>query len=639
MITIRNCRLQIVRHGGWGWGFSRRELAERAIRLLPGLVAQRLAEQFPDETDLNIDEPVRLNVNLNLNELSGPVGESWEPNLFAAAAPVLAGRIDEAIRSSVLPALQAQAVARSMQQPTPVISDDTAPEALTAGPPLLTLLMNWRRRELLALLLSSLSEQILTKWHDALLPAPRNDVSRAASELRSETPPDSVSRHEIDALVVDLARFADRNGVNLSSILRCRIVAVVEAVARLDVAPEHPLLLDALELHLPVEKASNWQRASNQRDSSATHSQTDGAGMTSSRDAITSSGAHALRRIGRSEMHVESALPFLLLGPLSRIGFLETVGAALDAAGLTHLLPAIALGIAYKVLEPPARGWLRSPQALDAAAAFAGLSEAVPHSLMNELSRSAELFTSAVDAVIGHAVIDGHDPHQPLLLARVSAGLSVRTMLVDVDGMFPVCLRTETESVPEIIKFRDSALLLIDGETAVPSLLKALQEGGHRFLVNVPPTRNEAWRRIRTRGRQCWWTNDTAAPPAKLVQMGRKLRSALEIALLLAKEMLVDRPALPSTDDATLENSLTLAVSVALGQIAWSLWHDREPTDPLIALQRFSDLDARIQFNETTVRVVLPLGRRSMHLAEAGLLNDIPHVPWFGDRVVTFAKG
>jgi hypothetical protein len=69
------------------------------------------------------------------------------------------------------------------------------------------------------------------------------------------------------------------------------------------------------------------------------------------------------------------------------------------------------------------------------------------------------------------------------------------------------------------------------------------------------------------------------------------------------------------------------------------LWRTRERTDPLLALERFGDLDAVVRFDEDRVRVRLPLGKRFRDLKETGLLEDIPAVSWLGFRRVVFSGG
>ena len=88
-----------------------------------------------------------------------------------------------------------------------------------------------------------------------------------------------------------------------------------------------------------------------------------------------------------------------------------------------------------------------------------------------------------------------------------------------------------------------------------------------------------------------------------------------------------------------METSLTLAASLALGTIAWTLWREREVTDPLLALERFGDLDARVHSTAATLHVRLPLGRRFWDLRDHGLLADVHDVPWLDGRAITFGAG
>ena len=86
-------------------------------------------------------------------------------------------------------------------------------------------------------------------------------------------------------------------------------------------------------------------------------------------------------------------------------------------------------------------------------------------------------------------------------------------------------------------------------------------------------------------------------------------------------------------------HGFALATALALGMIGWTLWREREAVTPLLALQRFADLDARVSFRPDRVQVHLPLGRRFMDLKQGGLLEDIADVPWFDGRPLLFAQG
>ena len=94
------------------------------------------------------------------------------------------------------------------------------------------------------------------------------------------------------------------------------------------------------------------------------------------------------------EMPIESALPFLLIGPLARTGYLDTLAAVFAAARISDALPLFAMALAYKVLAPPKRGWLREPSR--------ALGGAIPLSLLD----TADGFTGVMDELgrIEHGV-------------------------------------------------------------------------------------------------------------------------------------------------------------------------------------------------------------------------------------------
>jgi hypothetical protein len=100
-----------------------------------------------------------------------------------------------------------------------------------------------------------------------------------------------------------------------------------------------------------------------------------------------------------------------------------------------------------------------------------------------------------------------------------------------------------------------------------------------------------------------------------------------------------DRPTAILAQGTELDRVMTGAAALALGQIGWLLWSEEEPTDPLLALARFVNLSARVQFQEEQVRVTLPMGRRSWDLMEHRLIDDISNVPWLGNRTVVFHVG
>jgi len=88
---------------------------------------------------------------------------------------------------------------------------------------------------------------------------------------------------------------------------------------------------------------------------------------------------------------------------------------------------------------------------------------------------------------------------------------------------------------------------------------------------------------------------------------------------------------------AALDETAALAAAMGLGLLAWSLWREREPVDPLLALQRLGDLDGTARLTTDALEVRPAVGRRYLDLKAHGLLADIRSVPWLGGRIVRFA--
>ena len=116
----------------------------------------------------------------------------------------------------------------------------------------------------------------------------------------------------------------------------------------------------------------------------------------------------------------------------------------------------------------------------------------------------------------------------------------------------------------------------------------------------------------------------------------RRMRPALETCSQLCTDLIARRPSVVRAGGPALDRSLTLAAAAALGDIAWRLWRRRESTNPLLSLQRFGDLSARVCFTSQTVKVIVPLGRRSSDLAAHGFLDTVEGVPWLEGRTLEF---
>jgi hypothetical protein len=338
-----------------------------------------------------------------------------------------------------------------------------------------------------------------------------------------------------------------------------------------------------------------------------------------------------------SEVAVASALPFLLLGPLTRLGYMPTLNAVLEAADLLPHMHVFATALAYKVLAPPERGWQRHPSTVLAAASFAALAAPVSEPALAAFAQHVSPHLSPLDAVLTETLTTGHNSQQPLLLYRTAPTEGL--LLVDVEGIFPIAWADGPEPFWLLLTRCPGSLLLVPQATADPLLLSQLHGAQWRFVTDAPATRHEHWRALRHPPSGRWWTNDTSTPASQLIKAAQLLADSAEETAILWHALAVQRPLIASAPHSAFDRSLTLAAALALGTIAWTLWRDREPVAPHLALTRFCDLDARVRFSRDAVRVCLPLGRRYLDLHAHGLLEDVPDVPWFDGRVLQFSGG
>jgi hypothetical protein len=328
------------------------------------------------------------------------------------------------------------------------------------------------------------------------------------------------------------------------------------------------------------------------------------------------------------ETQVWSALPFLLAGPLARVGYLDAIGPALAGAGMSDDTPLFAVALAYKVLGVTERGWRRSERDRAAAAAFAGLGAQVPDEQLAGLADRIRPALPVLDGVLALALCRGHEPAGPLLVT----GVDGRLLLVDAQGLFPIAWAENTAGLlPHWEASGRPPVLVCDGPLP-PRCLSELASAGVRFVTDVRPLRGDPVSRMpwksplwRTEGADSSWALHLPAHAGRLGDLVRAL--------------VVERRAVPLAANGDLERSLTLAAALGLGTIAWMLWRDRETPDPVLALSRFADLEASIRYEHDVVRVRVPLGRRHADLLRSGLLADVPDVVWLGGRTLTFSGG
>jgi hypothetical protein len=629
-VTIHRCTLRVIRRGGWSWGPAPRRLVETAARLLPFLLARQLEGLWPENAAGEITELPRLRLRLRLADLQAIAASLASGATRLEENPALAALEEDLAQAVALLPARLRPVRWVADDPDAHTEDATSDAPAASAPPTpLAVLLDWRGRGTLPALLRGFSEGALDRWEQALRSTAPADLPASPVAPASELPEllGAIARTlEVapdEALPAKASAAARRQRRR-----RHRLLALVEIAARTALSPASAEVRAALDRALPIVTQAPAARP--RREPPAAPQLpviVEPAPTPASAPAAPRPGA--ARRTWTAEA---LALPFLLLGPLDQIGFLDAAGAAFVAAGQEADLPAFAAGLAFKVLPPPERGWRRLPPQLAAAAAFAGAEE-VPPELGALADQAMDDLLSPLRALLARAVLDAHTPGQPLLIEAVDGGLLVG----DAEGLFPIALSTP-DDLPVLLRgMRDP--LFLRTAAAAPALLAALDRAGLRWVTDAPPTRDERWRRLEAMPGERWWSNDDATPDEPLCALARPLPELCDELALTWRALVIDRPCAPRPRHADLDRTLALAAGMALAFIAWALWRTRETAHPRLALHRFGDLGARVGVGVDRIEVGLPMGRRHQDLRAHRLLEDVVSVPWLPGRRVHFAGG
>jgi hypothetical protein len=561
-ITVHRCVVRVVRRGGWSWGPDPQSLVRRVVDALPDLLAEQFAEHLAaDGPDLEITEPVRVTVRLGQTSRGG-APEVLLTRLETAAEPVdvePSGLADE------------PAVARTS-------AGTVTPEALFAA---------LAERDELAALLALLPDDVFAVHASALLGHPPH----AAAETETV----------VAAVVAELTR-------------RSR------AAPPLPDAPPVPAdRAGLLRLLASLRETGSPEPAA--ASSSADSVTVPGGEAADAGVAASVGGAGATAAVG--DTRVCAALPFLLVPPLARTGYLSAIGPALAGIDLLDEAPLFAAALAYKVLGAPERGWRRTGADHATAAAFAGL-ESAPE--LDGFAHRVRHALPVLDGVLALNVCRGHDPADPLVLTGVDDGL----LLVDAQGMFPIAWAPDVAGLlPHWTACGRPSVAVCDSPLP-PDCLRDLAAAGVAFVTDVRPLRGDPVTRL-PRPTPLWTAGD--ADP----RLAAALPAHRDRVTELASELFTARRAVLGAD--ALDHSVALAASLALGLIAWTLWRDRETSDPVAALTRFADLEATVRYGRDNVHVRLPLGRRHADLLRHGALDDVHDVVWLDGRTLTFSGG
>jgi hypothetical protein len=641
-VLVRRCTVRVVRHGGWSWGRDPRALLDRVVRRVPELIAAELDQLFPADEEREIAAPVRLVIPLPLAMLQAFAGEA-EATARAPSADVRDGvavRVTQALHQ----ALGAEAASAPSSPPATTGADGAETLATTraeraaiapANP--ISVLVAWLRSGQLPEHLSGFSVAALRAWHDWIVSAPAA-MPAAPTEQQTINASEEIAHR--------LREQWPGTGSDELAVLRRRLAVFAAVEMNERGALQNPAVRNALDRIVPAPAARAIERRTDPAAPTAKPPPpaTDRLQREPMLDARvlprpTGPVTGPVRTPSTWEMPIESALPFLLIGPLARTGYLDTLAAVFAAARISDALPLFAMALAYKVLAPPKRGWLREPSTRAAAAAFGLLPEAPPDSALSALAISVAEQLSPLNAVVTSTLVAGHRLGTPLLVTAAVGASDGRLLLSDVDGLFPLAIASQPDELTALLGPLLHETVLVAAAAASPDLMSALDRAQVRFVTDAPPGRDESWRNVRGRPGEVWWSNDHLAPAERLAAAGRQLPSASAAADEFWQAVVLDRPAVPRASNEACEAALTLAAGLALGSIGWELRREREAPSPQAALARFADLDARIRVDPAKVCVLLPLGQRFFDLRAGGFLNDVHDVPWFGGRVLQLTSG
>jgi hypothetical protein len=645
-LLIHRCRVRVLRRGGWSWGPVPRALLDQVLRWLPGMLAARFQVPTGEEGDVEMQEPLRINIPVKL-DAQGRLHFRDPVTLVSSGpqvtTPLLQGP-PHAPSAPTLPVKPHAAVQGSHS------ADAAATEMpAQAGSALVRLLQAWRGRGCLGQMLRHLSSSTLANWHDVLFAG--ITISGAKADVADMSPVEE-ALHRV---------LAQMGHPTPDGTLRClhRLVLAVETAALLNRDADDVAILSAIERVLPTTALSVREGVE-----ALNAAALPGAPFTSEQSASSTLDAgkatepndvvvehRAARRASPSaakaswptrtfparmwETQVGSALPFLMLGPLVEAGFFAAVAATLEVEELAGAWPTFATALAYKVLDLPDMRGRRGAAVHHDGATFAGCCEPICETAVTELAVRTRGKLSAPQAVIARALLETHPVGQPLLVHAVEQ--SGDWLLVELAGAFPIACTKDPTTLLDWHELVEGDTLLLPRTAMDPALVQRMYDQSVRFITGAPPTRGDSWRCLRS-GHDRWWTNDALTPHAALVRQARRLND-VPLAATAWRTLGPERPTAPLAPNSDLDQTLTLAASLALGRIAWDLWNANGATDPLLTLTRFASLSARVQFLEDQVRVTVPMGRRSGDLRAHRLIEDVPHLPWLDGRTVVFHVG
>lgn len=383
-LRVHDCTVTIRRREGWSWGDPQRyvDLMLSALEeLLRGLAAEA---DVPAGVDCRVTVPVTLEVGAD-------------------------GRLSEATRRALLETIRAAArSAAPPSAPEPVPDgrrDPPAPQPALARPQtasrldtLAAALAAWSRSGRLAAVVRSWSPALLAAWVAAIADLVPGSALRAPG-----LSPSAVD--EIAAAVLGVAAAGDE-GVQVERRLG-DFVVLLGAV----VAAAGDRMPDAVTLDLVLGRTVGGR--TELRAGLAVPLATAPTASPAPASVAPASAATA----APVTPQVVPGLPFLVLVQLARLSYLAPAAATLSATGVP--LPALPAALAGKALDPPERGWRRSPQAQAGIALAAGVDVGDLEAVLARLAAAGEVVEPGWRSALVELYVAGRGRDDELVVTEV----------------------------------------------------------------------------------------------------------------------------------------------------------------------------------------------------------------------------
>jgi hypothetical protein len=613
-VVIRHCTFRVVRNGGWSWGGDQHGLVDRMTKVAPALIGAWLAGQFDEDDDREVAEPVRLRIKL-------PRGALADAGAFEAALRLALPALPTAALSNISPMRPREPIVPPAARPSIVTNflsvDPSTTERL---PGLLNLLLRWRESAQLLQRLRTFPVPTAQLWLTHLL-ALHRPGKRA-----------KIGKAELVAEVADIRARIALGMPEISSDARIELAIFAELLAR------HGTTIDGIDLSSLLRPSPGTAAAAlNQIEHPGHAGKKQPAESTLVPHEIAAPTvlvaqvipAVPVRRTGINvEIRLSSVLPFLTLGMLARIGWLDVAGASIEALGLPDEGAILAAALGELLIPGGAGGQSAGGPRAKTVAAFAGLAQAPGPAAYASWDRVAADGLGALTAFVADEIAQGHTAELPLLITRLGPEPDSPWLLSDADGGYLVAI---TASLPELLVQVDryrASVLLIAGTAASPALIAALAARERCVIADAPPGRGEA--AVRLRGHPGLWCDPFDFPPGQIANAAKNFEATLEAANALAERLVSDN--LPGA----LGRTAALGAAMGLGLLAWTLWREREPPHPLQALERLGSLDGTARFGADAIEIRPAVGRRYLDLKRAGALDPVAGVPWLGGRTIRF---